>query len=126
MQTSVAPMLLPEPPHLFFQINNGVFLKINSASINMLRLVSPYVTFGTPNLKTVRELIYKRGFGSINKQRVPLTDNKLIEEQLGKHGIVCMEVRCHPWKHLCSGCHVAAQCSQNVACQHAHGTFFSA
>ena len=58
----------------------------------MLRLVSPYVTFGTPNLKTVRELIYKRGFGSVNKQRMPLTDNKLIEEHLGKHGIVCMEV----------------------------------
>ncbi len=93
MHTSVALVPLSEPYYLFFQINNGVFLKINSASINMLRLVSPYVTFGTPNLKTVRELIYKRGFGSINKQRVPLTDNKLIEEQLGKHGIVCMEVR---------------------------------
>ena len=29
----------------------------------MLKLVQPYVTYGYPSLKTVRELIYKRGFG---------------------------------------------------------------
>eukprot|EP00281_Chroomonas_sp_CCMP1168_P033355 CAMPEP_0206254892 /NCGR_PEP_ID=MMETSP0047_2-20121206/23940_1 /ASSEMBLY_ACC=CAM_ASM_000192 /TAXON_ID=195065 /ORGANISM="Chroomonas mesostigmatica_cf, Strain CCMP1168" /LENGTH=245 /DNA_ID=CAMNT_0053681223 /DNA_START=26 /DNA_END=763 /DNA_ORIENTATION=- len=77
------------------QINNGVFMKVNSASINMLRLVAPYVTFGTPNLKTVREVIYKRGYGNVNRQRIPLTDNKVIEEALGKHGIVCMEDLIH-------------------------------
>ena len=50
------------------EINNAVFMKVNSASINMLRLAGSYVTYGAPNLKTVRELVYKRGFGSINKQ----------------------------------------------------------
>ena len=74
---------------------------MNSASINMLRLVAPYVTFGTPNLKTVRELVYKRGFASVapkpgmRKQRIPITDNKVIEENLGKHGIICMEDLIH-------------------------------
>ena len=29
----------------------------------MLKLVQPYVTYGFPSLKTVRELIYKRGYG---------------------------------------------------------------
>jgi hypothetical protein len=51
-----------------------------------------YITFGEPNLKTVRELVYKRGFAKINKQRLPLTDNKLVEDALGKYGIVCVEV----------------------------------
>lgn len=37
-----------------------------------------------PNLKSVRELIYKRGYGKIKKQRIPLTDNALIEKSLGK------------------------------------------
>ena len=31
----------------------------------MLKLVQPYVTYGFPSLKTVRELIYKRGFGKV-------------------------------------------------------------
>lgn len=33
-----------------------------------------------PNLKSVRELIYKRGYGKLNKQRIPLTDNSVIEQ----------------------------------------------
>ena len=35
------------------QINSAVFMKVNSASINMLRLAGSYVTYGPPNLKTV-------------------------------------------------------------------------
>ena len=27
--------------------------------------------WGYPNLKTVKELIYKRGHGKVNKQRIP-------------------------------------------------------
>jgi hypothetical protein len=30
-----------------------------------------------------------------NKQRIPLTDNAIIEESLGSHGIVCMEDLIH-------------------------------
>lgn len=47
------------------QINNSVFVKLNAATVKMLRLVEPYVAYGYPNLKTVRELIYKRGFGKV-------------------------------------------------------------
>lgn len=38
---------------------------MNKATINMLKIVEPYVAWGYPNLKTVRELIYKRGFGKV-------------------------------------------------------------
>lgn len=37
-----------------------------------------------PNLKSVRELILKRGQAKIKKKRMPLTDNMLIEEHLGE------------------------------------------
>ncbi|KAH6797489.1 Ribosomal protein L30/L7 family protein [Perilla frutescens var. hirtella] len=77
------------------QIFNGVFLKVNKATVNMLHRVEPYVTYGYPNLKSVRELIYKRGFGKVNKQRIALTDNSIIEQVLGKHGIICMEDLIH-------------------------------
>ncbi|KAM0943280.1 putative ribosomal protein L7/L30 [Dioscorea sansibarensis] len=77
------------------QIFNGVFLKVNKATMNMLHRVEPYVTYGYPNLKSVRELIYKRGYGKLNKQRVPLTVNAIIEEALRKFGIICIEDLIH-------------------------------
>ncbi|KAL5838677.1 hypothetical protein ACOSQ3_015846 [Xanthoceras sorbifolium] len=77
------------------QIFNGVFLKVNKATVNMLHRVEPYVTYGYPNLKSVRELIYKRGYGKLNKQRTALTDNSIIEQALGKYGIICMEDLIH-------------------------------
>ncbi|XP_028405051.1 60S ribosomal protein L7-like [Dendronephthya gigantea] len=77
------------------QINNGVFVKLNKATLNMLNIIQPYVAFGYPNLKSVRELIYKRGFVKIDKQRIPITDNSLIEQNLGKFGIICVEDLIH-------------------------------
>jgi len=37
-----------------------------------------------PNLKSVRELILKRGQTKIAKRKIPLTDNAFIEKHLGK------------------------------------------
>merc|ERR1719454_2851837 len=77
------------------QLHNGVFLKVNKPIINMLKYIAPYVTFGYPNLKTVRELIYKRGYGKVNKSRIPLMDNDIITAALGEHGIHGMEDLIH-------------------------------
>merc|ERR1712087_377775 len=77
------------------QLHNGVFLKVNKPILNMLKLVNPYITYGYPTLKTVRELIYKRGFGKVNKQRIPLSDNEIITNSLGEHGIFGMEDLVH-------------------------------
>jgi large subunit ribosomal protein L7e len=75
--------------------NSAAFVKVNKATMNMLKRVEPYIAFGYPNLKSVKELIYKRGFGKVNKNRIALTDNRIIEENLGKFGIVCMEDLIH-------------------------------
>jgi large subunit ribosomal protein L7e len=77
------------------QIHNGVFVRLNKASLTMLKLVEPYITYGEPNLKSVSELIYKRGFGKVNKQRVPLTSNQIIAQHLGQYGIICVEDLIH-------------------------------
>nr|AAG33073.3 ribosomal protein L7 [Lithobates sylvaticus] len=77
------------------QIFNGTFVKLNKASINMLRLVEPYIAWGYPNLKSVKQLIYKRGYLKIKKQRIPLTDNSRIEKYLGKRNIICVEDLIH-------------------------------
>lgn len=81
------------------QIQNGVFVKLNYATIRMLQRVEPYITYGYPNLKSVKELIYKRGFGKVGKigswTRTPLSDNRVIEQALGKYNIICMEDLVH-------------------------------
>ena len=55
----------------------------------MLRLIEAYVTYGNPTRATIEKLIYKRGFGKLNKQRIPIADNSVIEEALGTEGICC-------------------------------------
>merc|ERR1712126_502727 len=77
------------------QINNGVFVKLNKSTLNMLRLVEPFIAWGYPNLKTIRELVYKRGFAKINHQRIPISNNEVVEQALGASGIICVEDLIH-------------------------------
>jgi len=76
------------------QINNAVFIRVNGATMNMLRLVEPFVAYGYASLKTVRTLLYKRGYAKFQGERKAL-DNDLIEKALGEKGIVCMEDLVH-------------------------------
>ena len=77
------------------QIHNAVFVRLNKATMEMLRLVEPYIAYGYPRMKTVRALVYKRGYAKLNKQRVPLMLNEQVEQVLGKFGIVCVEDLIH-------------------------------
>jgi len=52
--------------------------------MNMLVKVDPYIMYGYPSLKAVKELVYKRGCAKIDGQRVPITDNDMIEKALGE------------------------------------------
>merc|ERR1719378_1828654 len=64
------------------QIHNATFVKVNKAIMNMLQRVQQYVTFGFPNRKTIESLIYKRGYGKVNGQRIRLSDNFIVEIKL--------------------------------------------
>merc|ERR1711967_185586 len=77
------------------QMNMGVFMKVSKAATEMLKRVEPYLSYGYPTLKSVRDLVYKRGYGKINKNRIPLNDNAVVEQGLGKYGIMCMEDLVH-------------------------------
>ncbi|XP_061668866.1 60S ribosomal protein L7-like 1 [Syngnathoides biaculeatus] len=77
------------------KIFSGTFVRICNTSVMMLKIVEPYVAWGYPNLKSVRELILKRGRTKVGKSAVPLTDNTFIEEHMGKHGIICLEDLIH-------------------------------
>jgi large subunit ribosomal protein L7e len=73
------------------QLHNATFIRINRATLNMLKKVESYVTFGYPTRKTISDLVYKRGYGKVNKQRIPLTTNEIVERSLGKYNIICVE-----------------------------------
>lgn len=73
------------------QLGNAVFLKNNKATMNMLRRVEPWVTYGRPSRRVVKNLVYKRGYGKLNKQRIPLSNNQIVEAGLGQYGIKCVE-----------------------------------
>ena len=77
------------------QIHNGVFVKLNKATWNMIKVIEPFITYGYPSRATISKLVYKRGFGKVNRSRIPLTDNSIIEGELGKHGITCVEDLIH-------------------------------
>merc|ERR1712038_1664035 len=77
------------------QIGNATFVKLNKATNMMLNIAQPYITWGYPNLKTVRELIYKRGYGKVNGQRIAFTDNAVVEENVGNIGLQSVEDLIH-------------------------------
>ncbi|SCZ95218.1 BZ3500_MvSof-1268-A1-R1_Chr11-2g03362 [Microbotryum saponariae] len=73
------------------QINNGVFVRVTKATSQMLLMVEPYITYGELSLSAARSVIYKRGALKINGQRIPITSNQVVEQALGKHGILTIE-----------------------------------
>jgi len=77
------------------KVLTGVFLKATDLTLKRLLVVEPFITYGFPNLKNVKELIYKKGRGFLDKEPFPLTSNDLIEKALGDHGIICLEDLVH-------------------------------
>ncbi|CCD26682.1 60S ribosomal protein uL30 NDAI_0I01130 [Naumovozyma dairenensis CBS 421] len=77
------------------QINSGTFVKVTKATVELLKLIEPYVAYGYPSYSTIRQLVYKRGFGKINKQRIALSDNSIIEAHLGKYGLLSIDDLIH-------------------------------
>lgn len=72
--------------------NEGVFLRYDASTKKMLNLVDPWVSYGTLSEATVLDLLRRRGHGKIDGSRTPLSDNTLVEKELGeKAGIVCVE-----------------------------------
>lgn len=76
--------------------NTGVFLKYDAVTRKHLHLVEPWVVYGSPSQGIVKDLIERKSFGSIKGQKVPLSDNTILERELGdQHGIICMEDLVH-------------------------------
>lgn len=74
----------------------GVFVEYNETNQKLLHLVEPWVLYGIPTAGLISDLITRRGHGKIGKQRIPLSDNTIIESALGEEtGIICVEDLVH-------------------------------
>jgi len=81
------------------QINNGIFLKINSSTIQMLKKIEPFIAYGYPSTEMVKILLKKKGFGKIGKrgawQKICLDNNRIIEQTLSQYGVFSLEDLIH-------------------------------
>jgi len=74
------------------QVYNVVFIKSTPEVVKKLALVQDQLSWGVPSKKTVNDLIRKRGFlRTKENKKAPITDNVMIEELLGKEGVICIE-----------------------------------
>lgn len=78
--------------------NTGVFVKENSTTSPLLKLILPYIVAGTPSLASVRQLFQKRACISVldeeteKPKTVKLDNNLAVEEKFGDDlGLICIE-----------------------------------
>lgn len=76
--------------HSWFETANKCF--------GFLKCFGTLFFFRYPNLKSVKELIYKRGYGKVDKQRIALTENSVVEKVVDYpvYSIKCLFIStCH-------------------------------
>ena len=73
------------------KVHEGIFLRYTPQTRKMLHLVEPYVLYGIPGVETVADLVRRRGFCKIDGKRVQISDNNVVEENLGDIGLICVE-----------------------------------
>lgn len=81
-------------------VHAGVFVRYTEAKRALLHKVEPWVIYGRPSAQVIADLIERRGYARLSndgkKERVPLSDNTIIELNLGaKYNIICKEDLVH-------------------------------
>uniref|UniRef100_A0A7S2ZNJ8 Ribosomal protein L30 ferredoxin-like fold domain-containing protein n=1 Tax=Rhodosorus marinus TaxID=101924 RepID=A0A7S2ZNJ8_9RHOD len=71
---------------------SGRLIRHNKDNLKKLKTIEEYVTWGSPNLKLIQDLVHKRGYTRVDKVKRPLSDNTVIEEKLGDCGIICVSL----------------------------------
>lgn len=74
-----------------YKIHSAVLVCASDKVAAYLPIIEPYVTYGTPNISLVRELIFKYGKLVVDGKRTSINSNVLVEQSLGTLGIICVE-----------------------------------
>ena len=73
----------------------AVFLYMDERRQKQLRLIENFVTYGTASKRTVQALFYKRGHFNLNKERIALNTNEIVEKCFADKGVICLEDLVH-------------------------------
>lgn len=73
--------------------------KIHSADVyqvtpkvqKALKVLAPYIIYGTVSKSVLSQILKKRGFAIINKKYEPISNEQIIEDNLGHLDIVCIQ-----------------------------------
>jgi large subunit ribosomal protein L7e len=78
------------------EANTGVFVRYTEITKRHLHLIEPWIVYGKPSDGIVGDLMERKSFGTVKGEKVPLSDNTIIENALGnEHGLICMEDLVH-------------------------------
>jgi len=66
-------------------------VRYNDKTHRLLKTCEPYVTWGAPDVRTIRELITKRGFADKNGKKMILNSNAAVEEAFGDVDMLAIE-----------------------------------
>lgn len=76
-------------------LHDGVFLKYDDEMRRQLHLAEPWIVYGRPTATAVKELLERRGHAKIKGERIPLSDNTVVEGALQQHGLLCVDDLVH-------------------------------
>jgi len=72
----------------------AVLMKKSEELLDTLIRLGPFTTYGNPSTEAVRDLLRRRGhhikYESNKRKKVPLTDNRMIEDELGEYDVICV------------------------------------
>lgn len=71
-----------------------MFLRYDESTRKKLHLIENWVTYGVPSKAMISDLIHRRGHGKIDGKRIPLSDNVVIEKELGEKTdgeVICVQ-----------------------------------
>jgi len=69
---------------------DGVFLKLHELTLAKLKPLEDYIAYGYISNKMVEELVHRRAFYMDGENKLPLSDNLIVEQLLGAQGILCL------------------------------------
>ncbi|XP_952726.1 60S ribosomal protein l7-a, putative [Theileria annulata] len=73
------------------RINTGRFMSNSVSNLDLINKVLPFVYYGTPTLKHVKDLLHKRGTIYQHNKAEMISGNLIIEENFSNYGIYSID-----------------------------------
>lgn len=74
---------------------DAVFVKLDESGITKLKPLDAYIAYGYVSKKSVEELVHRRAFVFNEGMKTALRDNVMVENRLGKKGMICLDDMSH-------------------------------